>query len=80
MKKDISKSIYEEQIIKVEKYSETFNWSFTRVTTPISFFPSLILCYLTYFTTDAGSDAFKLPFVQWYDLKKIMKTHCVNFL
>lgn len=67
MLNDDSKVIYENIIIKVEKYSEIFNLAFVKVTMPISMFPHFFLSYFAYFTTDAGNDAFRLPFLEWFD-------------
>lgn len=60
-----SKVIY----VKFNKYAETFCKLFyiglVKVAPIGSMLPLLIISYVSYFTTDSGSDAFILPFPMW---------------
>lgn len=61
-----SKAIYKDVNAKVEKWTQLLNFSCMNITLPCLLVPNFIICYVTYFLSDAGSDAFFLPFPIWY--------------
>lgn len=62
-----SKEIYENAHTFVEKCCSIIFTAFVKITFPSVTIPFLIVCYVLYFTTDIGSDAFQLPFPAWYE-------------
>lgn len=75
MKTPTLRSMYEETNRVVEKWSKLAFLAFARLT-PIAFvFSKAALIYLIYYVTDAGSDAFDLPYSMWlvcFQLKVII--------
>lgn len=49
----------------VEKFSKILRVVLVYVTIPCFVLPPAFLCFYTYFTTDSGADAFKLPAPMW---------------
>lgn len=65
MKTPAQRSMYEEPNRVAEKWSKLGFIGFA-IITPIMFvFPKAIFVYFIYYTTDAGRDAFDLPFLMW---------------
>lgn len=65
MKTPTLRSMYEETNRVVKKWSKLAFIAFARLT-PIAFvFSKATLIYLIYYVTDAGSDAFDLPYSMW---------------
>lgn len=60
-----SKEFYEIVNAQVNKWAEVSKFAFMNVTFPCITIPNFIMSFFLYFTTDAGSDAFKLPFPEW---------------
>lgn len=60
------KSVYEEVNRVAEKWSKLAFLLLTLVTPIGFFFPKVAFIYFIYYTTDAGSDAFDLPFFMWF--------------
>lgn len=71
MKTPTQRSMYEEPNRVAEKWSKLGYIGFA-IITPIMFvFPKAILVYFIYYTTDAGRDAFDLPFLMWLVVHRI---------
>lgn len=60
-----SKQICEQTHQLVEKYTEIGLFLIRIVITPCFVLPKAIVSFFAYFTTDLGSDAFKLPAAMW---------------
>lgn len=58
----LSKAIYVEVNDKIEKWTSLLFWSFVKVSLPFVALPKILISFCSYFMTDAGSDAFELPF------------------
>lgn len=60
-----SKKMYDKANAKIEKYTKIFYFVGIKVSWPGLILPNVIISYFKYFTTDLGSESFKLPFVEW---------------
>lgn len=49
----------------VEKLSRIINFVMMKLGVPLFIIPKAIISYFMFFTTDAGRDAFELPFEMW---------------
>lgn len=49
----------------VEKWSKIIDFALMKVCVPSAVLPKVVVSYFTYFTTDAGSEAFDLPIPSW---------------
>lgn len=67
MKKPTLKAIYEEANIMAEKWSKIVVYAFIYVSLPMVTVPYLVFSFHSYFGSDAGRNAFRLPFLSWYD-------------
>lgn len=61
----ISKAIYEETNRQVEKWNEIINFIMAKMTPIVLVWPSFILSFFRYFTTDLGNGAFELMLPIW---------------
>lgn len=51
---------------KIEKFTHNMYFILVKITAPGLMIPNLIIGYFNYFTTDLGSEAFHLPYMEWY--------------
>lgn len=61
----MSRGTYEKAIDLVEKLNEMIYFAAMTIGVPGAVLPRVIVSYFTYFTTDAQSAAFELPFPSW---------------
>lgn len=60
-----SKLLYEKYNEQVEKFVKMLTFVMTKITLNLILWPMCFVSYITYFTTDAQSEAFQLPFFLW---------------
>lgn len=60
-----SNRIYDEMNEKVEKQTKLLFFMLFKVTVPISLMPNVIVSIYSYFSSDSGSEAFRLSFPIW---------------
>lgn len=65
MNNPISKQIYIGYIERIEKWCQNLTFAIMKVTLQCMMWPLFITSFVTYWTTNNGSDAFQLPFYAW---------------
>ena len=65
LKYPASKVMHEEANDFVEKLSEIICFIMIKLGVPTFILPKVIYSFFVYFTTDAGGDAFELPYPVW---------------
>lgn len=61
-----SRAMYEKGNRIIEKSSKIIYFAAIKLGVPGFLLPKAILSYFTYFSTDAGSEAFELPLPAWF--------------
>lgn len=65
LENDRSKIIYERVNSKVEKFTEFLNYACMNITLPCLLVPNFVTSYVDYFLSEAGDEAYRLPFLIW---------------
>lgn len=60
-----SKAIFENLMAQVDKWANLLVFAMVNVTLPCVTIPKIVISFFAYYATDAGSDAFELPFTAW---------------
>lgn len=66
----MARAILEETNEFIEKWSKIGLFFFKRMAIPCYILPKVAVSFFIYFTTDAGGDAFHLPFSMWWVFKR----------
>lgn len=61
-----SKTIYNETNQLAEKLSKIIYLVIVKISIPCLVLPKIIVCFIAYYATDSGNDAFELPLPMWY--------------
>lgn len=64
-----TKEIFDKIGFQIEECSKIGYIIVEKLTPFIWILPKAIICYLQYFTTDLGDDAFELPLYFWYKIE-----------
>lgn len=70
MKNLTSKAIYEKTNKRIESVTRTFTSIHLSLSVPFVMIPNLIISFFIYFTTNSGSEAFRMPFPVWWVLSR----------
>lgn len=60
-----SKAIYDAANLQIEKWTNIIHLAVAEFTPILCVVPQCIVCFLVYFTTDLGNDAFELSLLMW---------------
>lgn len=61
----ISKEIYAKSNQQVEKWSKITDFAMKYISMPSTSVPLYVLCYVKYYATDVGNDAFQSQYYMW---------------
>lgn len=73
------KAIYEKTNKTIKSRTRAFTLIHLSLSVPSVMVPNLIISFIIYFTTDAGSESFRMPFPIWWVIFRIISSLFIQF-